>query len=163
MRLPFSYSYLLAVAVATMLLVGFLIWLHRRLTASKVAEVPFPTQTHDVREHEFYTEYLMPLLVFERDYPSFIAILSLVISRFPISRFTIQPEIRSALGFLRDASFKGGEDRQIASVMCVVVNAFVNDPDVEYDLRLQLPDLLTKFLEEVSRIPHHGTAETAMP
>jgi hypothetical protein len=47
--------------------------------------------------------------------------------------------------------------------MCVVVNAFVNDPDVEYDLRLQLPDLLNKFLEEVSRIPRRGMTETAMP
>ena len=156
MTIPFSYSYLLAVAFAAILLIVFLIWLHRAWAASKVTEVPFPTQTHDVREHEFYTEYLMPLLVFEKDYPSFIAILSLVISRFPISRFTAQPDIRSALAFLRDASFKGGEDRQIASVMCVVVNAFVNDPDVEYDLRLQLPDLLNKFLEEASRIPHRA-------
>jgi hypothetical protein len=156
MNLP--YGYLLAVAFAAGGLVALLIFLHRRL-ASRVAEVPFPAETHDVREHEFYTEYLMPLLVFERDYPSFIAILSLVVSRFPISRFTVQPEVRSALGFLRDASFKGEDDRQIASVMCVIVNAFVNDPDVEYDLRLQLPDLLNKFLEEASRIPRHSAED----
>ena len=155
MNIPFSYGYLLGATLAAGAIILLVVVLRHKF-AVRVTECPFPADTHQVREHEFYTEYLMPLLVFEKDYPSFIAILSLVISRFPISRFTIQPEIRSALGFLRDASFNGGEDRQIASVMCVVVNSFVNDPDVEYDLRLQLPDLLNKFLEEASRIPHHA-------
>jgi hypothetical protein len=153
MEIPISYGYLLALTITAGTALLLIVLLHRKL-AVQVAECPFPVDTHEVREHEFYTEYLMPLLVFERDYPSFIAILSLVISRFPISRFTGQEDVRSALAFLRDASLNGGDQREIASVMCLVVNAFVNDPDVEYELRLRLPDLLEKFLREVSIAPH---------
>jgi hypothetical protein len=152
MNIPISYGYLLALTLVAGAAILLAVLLHRKL-AVRMAECPFPIDAHDVREHEFYTEYLMPLLVFERDYPSFIAVLSLVISRFPISRFTVQEDVRSALAFLRDASFKGGDHREIASVMCLVVNAFVNDPDVEYELRVRLPDLLDKFLREVSDTP----------
>ncbi len=149
MNIPFSYGYLLGATLAAGA-VFFLVIFLRHKFAVRVTECPFPPDTHQVREHEFYTEFLMPLLVFERDYPSFIAILSLVVSRFPISRFTAYDEVRSALAFLREASFNGGEPKQISSVMCVVVNAFVNDPDVEYELRLKLPELLNKFLDEMS-------------
>jgi len=149
MNIPLSYGYLLGATLAAGAIILLVVFLRQKL-ASRVSECPFPPDTHQVREHEFYTEYLMPLLVFERDYPSFIAILSLVITRFPISRFTTHEEVRSALAFLRQASFNGGEPKEISSVMCVVVNAFVNDPDVEYELRLKLPDLLNKFLDEVS-------------
>lgn len=154
MNIPFSYGYLLGATLAAGVIIILVIFLRHRL-AARIAECPFPPDTHQVREHEFYTEYLMPLLVFERDYPSFIAILSLVISRFPISRFTAHEEVRSALAFLREASFNGGEPKEISSVMCVVVNAFVNDPDVEYELRLKLPDLLNKFLDEISGTANH--------
>ncbi|RPI25819.1 MAG: hypothetical protein EHM61_13395 [Acidobacteria bacterium] len=149
MNIPISYGYLLAATLAAGTIILFAIILRRQL-AVRVAECPFPPDTHQVREHEFYTEFLMPLLVFERDYPSFIAILSLVVSRFPISRFTAHEEVRAALAFLREASFNGGNPKEISSVMCVIVNAFVNDPDVEYEFRLKLPDLLNKFLDEVS-------------
>lgn len=149
MNIPFSYGYLLGATLAAGAIILLVVVLRHKF-AVRVTECPFPADTHQVREHEFYTEYLMPLLVFERDYPSFIAILSLVVSRFPISRFTTYDEVRSALAFLREASFNGGEPKRISSVMCVVVNAFVNDPDVEYELRLKLPELLNKFLDEVS-------------
>ncbi|RPJ86696.1 MAG: hypothetical protein EHM18_04890 [Acidobacteria bacterium] len=149
MNIPFSYGYLLGATLAAGAIILLVIFLRHKF-AVRVTECPFPPDVHQVREHEFYTEYLMPLLVFERDYPSFIAILSLVISRFPISRFTAHEEVRSALAFLGEASFNGGEPKEISSVMCVVVNAFVNDPDVEYEFRLKLPELLNKFLDEVS-------------
>ncbi|MFB3902954.1 MAG: hypothetical protein ACE15E_05830 [Acidobacteriota bacterium] len=149
MNIPISYGYLLGATLTAGVIILLVVFFRHKL-AVRVAECPFPPDTHQLREHEFYTEYLMPMLVFERDYPSFIAILSLVISRFPISRFTTQEEVRSALAFLREASFKGGDPREISNVMCVVVNAFVNDPDVEYELRLKLPELLNRFLDEVS-------------
>jgi len=149
MNIPLSYGYLLLVTLGTGLIVLLLVVFRRNL-ANRVVGCPFPADTHQVREHEFYTEFLMPLLVLERDYPSFIAILSQVISRFPISRFTVNDDFRSALAYLREASFNGGDPREISNVMCVIVNTFVNDPDVEYDLRLTLPDLLNKFLDEIS-------------
>jgi hypothetical protein len=158
MNIPFSYGYLLGATLAAGVLILLAIFLRHKF-ALRVTECPFPPDIHQVREHEFYTEYLMPLLVFERDYPSFIAILSLVVSRFPISRFTAHEEVRSALAFLREASFNGGEPKEISSVMCVVVNAFVNDPDVEYELRLKLPDLLNKFLDEVSSPANHASMQ----
>lgn len=156
MEIPLSYGFVLAMTLVAGVFLAAVVILRRKL-ARRVVECPIPVNTREIAEHKFYTEYVMPLLVFERDYPSFIGILNLVISRFPISRFTGQEEVRSALAFLRQVGLNGPngpeDPKQVGSVMCVVVNAFVNDPDVEYELRLKLPELLNRFLEEVTVQP----------
>ncbi len=146
--LPITYSQLLLICLGAGLFLLLIVLFHRRV-ALRTAECAYSAGEEDVEEHHFYTEYVMPLLVFERDYPSFIAILSLVLETFPISRFTRHEDVRSAFAFLREAAFNGGDPRRIATVMCVVVQSFVNDPDVEYRLRLKLPDMLDRFLREV--------------
>jgi len=148
MILPISYSQLLLICLGAGLFLLLIVLFHRKV-AVRTAECAYSGGEEDVEEHHFYTEYVMPLLVFERDYPSFIAILSVVLESFPISRFTRHEDVRSAFAFLREAAFNGGDPRRIATVMCVVIQSFVNDPDVEYRLRLKLPDMLDRFLKEV--------------
>jgi hypothetical protein len=145
--IPYGYVLLVLLAAAIFLL---LIFLSRRRLKTRSLRCASLGSESAIEEHQFYTEYLMPLLVFERDYPAFTAILALVLREFPISRFAVKEEFRSALAYLRAATFNGGDRNRVPIVMSVVVNAFLSDPDVEYALRLELPQLLNKFLREIA-------------
>ncbi|MDA2930762.1 hypothetical protein MYX84_12600 [Acidobacteria bacterium AH-259-O06] len=104
---------------------------------------------HNPIERELYHEYLVPLLVYEEDYPSFGRILRLVLERFPLGRFLQEEAFEKALTDLRDAVFEPSNREDLVWAMCQIVHTFVRDPDVEYRCRPRLQVLVDQFLKEV--------------
>jgi len=100
-------------------------------------------------ELELDQEYLVPLVVYEEDYPAFGHIIRLVLESFPLGRFIEQDEFEEALISLRNSVFQSSTSHEVVSIMCVIVNTFVRDPDVEYRCRPHLKVLVDQFLKEV--------------
>ncbi|MEE8348305.1 MAG: hypothetical protein V3R94_01960 [Acidobacteriota bacterium] len=103
--------------------------------------------------HEPDHEYLVPLMAYEEDYPTFGRILELVLKSFPLQRFRRERDFEKALNFLHDSVFQASHSEDLAWAMSHIVSTFVRDPDVAFECRPHLEDLLDKFLKEVS-LPH---------
>ncbi len=146
MDFTFSYAHslLLAAGALTLLLLGFS--LRRRWTRR-------PTRLRQLLSKKSrdpaYTEFLVPLLVFEERYPSFSAILGLVLERFPLASFMRDKEFRSALTFLSEAAFRDVNEESLRTAMCELVRHLLQNPDVEYECRAELSTLVERFLYEV--------------
>jgi hypothetical protein len=100
-------------------------------------------------ELELDQEYLVPLVVYEEDYPAFGNIIRLVLESFPLGRFIEQDDFEEALVSLRNSVFQSSPSQEVVAIMCVIVNTFVRDPDVEYRCRPHLKVLVDQFLREV--------------
>ena len=98
-------------------------------------------------------EYLVPLMVYEEEYPTFGKILELVLKSFPLKRFRQERDFERALNYLHDSVFKTSSSEDLVWAMSHIVNTFVSDPDVAFKCRPHLENLLDQFLEEVSRPP----------
>ena len=98
-------------------------------------------------------EYLVPLMVYEKEHPAFGKILELVLKSFPLNRFRQERDFEKALNYLSDSVFKASTSEDMVWAMSHVVNTFVSDPDVTYECRLHLEPLVSQFLEEISRPP----------
>ncbi len=98
-------------------------------------------------------EYLVPLLVYEEEYPTFGKILELVLKSFPLKRFRQDRGFDRALGYLHDSVFKTSDSQDLTWAMSHIVNTFVSDPDVAFECRPHLETLVPRFLKEISR-PH---------
>lgn len=136
---------LISVAAALFLIGAFL--LRRRWTAR-------PTRLRLLLEGESrriagVEEILLPLLVYEDDFPSFTEIMGLVLETFPLSRFLGNAQFREALTFLDKAVYDNGGAIHLRAAMCQVVRVFLEDPDVEYHCRPHLSRLVDSFLEEL--------------
>ena len=95
-------------------------------------------------------EYLVPLMVYEEDYPAFGRILELVLKSFPLKRFLHEKDFEKALNYLHDSVFKASTSEDLTWAMSHIVNTFVSDPDVAFKCRPHLENLLNQFLEEIS-------------
>jgi hypothetical protein len=104
-------------------------------------------------ELELDQEYLVPLVVYEDDYPAFGNIIRLVLESFPLGRFLEEEDFEGALVSLRNSVFQSSHPQELVSTMCMIVNTFVRDPDVEYRCRPHLEVLVNQFLEEVDISP----------
>ena len=100
-------------------------------------------------ELELDQEYLVPLVIYEEDHPAFGNIIRLVLESFPLGRFLEESDFRKALTSLRNSVFQSSNPQELVSTMCVIVNTFVRDPDVEYQCRPHLKVLVDQFLREV--------------
>jgi len=100
-------------------------------------------------ELELDQEYLVPLVIYEEDYPAFGNIIRLVLESFPLGRFLEENDFQEALVSLRNSVFQSSNPQEMVSTMCVIVNIFVRDPDVEYRCRPHLKVLVDQFLREV--------------
>lgn len=98
-------------------------------------------------------EHLVPLMVYEEDYPTFGNIVKLVLENFPLKRFLQEKDFEKALTYLNGSVFKSADPRDLAWAMCQIVNTFISDPDVEYRCRPHLKALVNQFLDEVERPP----------
>lgn len=148
MWLPFSYSHMLLIFILAGLFV-LVVFLLRRHWLSHPAGLQSLGRGRAVQDHELYSEYVVPLMVYEERYPSFGKIVSLVLGHFPLIRFLRQESFQSALVFLREAAFQPAGEKQTARCMSVVIQSFLEDPDVEYRCRRQLPALVREFLNEI--------------
>ncbi len=143
-----SYSQLLLVVSATVVLVAILISLRRRW-------FPNPSclqrllNRKDCGNQEEYHEYIVPLLMYEETYPAFGNILALVLARFPLTYFLRQEDIRSALTFLGAAVFQKAARQDVILAMSVIVKCLATDPDVEYQCRPNLSSLVNQFLKQI--------------
>ena len=104
-------------------------------------------------ELELDQEYLVPLVIYEDDYPAFGNIIRLVLESFPLGRFLEESDFQEALISLRNSVFQSTNPQELVSTMCVIVNTFVRDPDVEYRCRPHLKVLVDQFLREVEIAP----------
>ncbi len=102
---------------------------------------------------ELDQEYLVPLIIYEDDYPAFGNIIRLVLETFPLGRFLEESDFQEALISLRNSVFQSTNPEELASTMSVIVNTFVRDPDVEYRCRTDLKVLVDQFLREVGIAP----------
>ncbi len=100
-------------------------------------------------ELELDQEYLVPLVVYEEDYPAFGNIIRLILESFPLGRFIEQDDFEEALVSLRNSVFQSSPSQEVVVIMCVIVNTFMRDPDVEYRCRPHLKVLVDQFLREV--------------
>lgn len=154
-----SLSYSLAFAVVMgCLLAGLVVFLLRRRWFSRRGELQDFLQKNALKQPEFYSELLVPLLVYEEKYPSFGSILALVLEHFHPAYFMHQPKFREAIYALRDSVFLECDATQIISQMSRVVQIFLEDPEVEYRCRPRLSELVDQFLgeieEDLGRPPH---------
>ena len=145
-----SVGYVPLILAVTVSLVLLLI----QILAKKNEQVPRSNleillATGGATKDDLCHEYLAPLLVYEKEYPSFTNILSMVLSKFPLERFTGEDDFQNALVYLRDSVFISPNREQIVSAMCQVVSSLVRDPDVEYTCREHIHPLVENFLEEI--------------
>jgi len=148
MELSVGYvPWILAVTVSlALLLIKILAKINERAHHSNLEIL---LATGGATKDELCHEYLAPLLLYEEEYPSFTNILSMVLSKFPLERFTGEDDFQEALVYLRDSVFKSPNREQIVSAMCQVVSGLVRDPDVEYTYRERIHTLVENFLEEI--------------
>jgi hypothetical protein len=104
-------------------------------------------------DHEPDHEYLIPLMVYEEEFPAFGRILELVFKSSPLKRFRQERDFDKALNYLHDSVFKASNSEDLIWAMSHIVNTFVSDPEVEFQCRPHLETLVAQFLEEVSRPP----------
>ncbi len=104
-------------------------------------------------ELELDQEYLVPLVIYEDDYPTFGNIIRLVLESFSLGHFLQDSDFQEALISLRNSVFQSINPQDLVSPMCVIVNTFVRDPDVEYRCRPHLKVLVDQFLLEVEVAP----------
>ncbi len=95
-------------------------------------------------------EYLIPLMVYEENYPAFGRILELVLKNFSLKRFRHEKDFEKALNYLHDSVFKASTSEDLVWAMSHIVNTFVSDPDVAFECRPHMENLLNQFLEEIS-------------
>ena len=141
-----SYSTLLLVFTATLLLLGLIIAI-RRGTPRNPTKLEKLLARPGLPENQ--VRYLVPLLVYEEPYPRFCEIVSLVMENFPLERFLAEEEFRTALDALTDSMFSKSGTQGTRTAMSVVVSSFLSDPDVEYRCRTQLRPLVELFLKEI--------------
>lgn len=148
MELPISYVQLLLAFAAALVLVLVQI-LSKRNRRNQGTELQKLLANGKTEEGELYSDYLVPLLLYEEDYPSFANVIGLVLHRFPLERFLREQEFATALTYLKDSVFQPSNRRRKVSAMCSVVNSLVSDPDVEYSCRDRIHALVDRFLEEI--------------
>ena len=147
-----SIGYLHLVLIFTVALVFILVqFFARRPWLLRPTGLQGLVDQADPRQRELYHEYLVPLLVYEEDYPAFGNILGLVLLKFPLDRFLEDEQFREALTRLRDSVFQDSSTKDEMGTMCEIVNTFVKNPDVEYECRTHLHRLVSQFLREVER------------
>ena len=103
-------------------------------------------------ENDLYHKYLVPLLVYEEEYPSFGNILGIVFQKFTLEQFLPKKGFQEALTYLRDSVFKRSNQPEPVQAMCLIVHTLIRDPDVEYACRPHLKSQVDRFLKEMERI-----------
>lgn len=152
-----NYTHLLLIFAAALLFIVLQVWL-RKPWHSRSAGIQNLLNKQNAAEADLNHHYLVPLLAYEEEYPSFGNIVGLVLQKFPLSRFLGEDDFRQALEYLRSSVFETSDRGNLVAAMGVIVNTFVRDPDVEYHCRPHLKALVVQFLEEIERPDEHFTS-----
>lgn len=145
-----SYTNLLLIALAAILglTVLYLVRRFRRPAGGELQEV---LREEPRTRAESYHDLVAPLMLYEDHYPAFGAVLALVLKEFPLERFLQRDQdFRRAITYLSRKVYDDSQDAAIVTAMCMVVQTFVSDPDVEYRCRPRFQECVDRFLEEIS-------------
>jgi len=77
-------------------------------------------------------EALIPVLLLEERRRCFTEITGIVLSRYPLRRFTRRKAFAEALDFLGRAAYANPGSPAMDSAMCEIVRCFLEDSDVEF-------------------------------
>ena len=147
-----SVSYYFLVLVFAVVAGGLLtvVLVRRRwVSPSTELQIALAQVDPDSGEEQLYQDYLVPLLVYEEEYPSFSKILGAVLGSFPLDRFMEKEEFSNALESVRGSIFQRAHPARVETAMAAIVNCFLRDPDVEYECRQELSVLVPDFLSEL--------------
>jgi len=148
MWLPLDYVDLLLIAGAA-LSVLFVLFHLRRKDIARVSPLEAAlAKSRGVMQQE-QLDLLLPLLVLEERFPAFGRILALVIERRGIEKVAGNPAFLEPARYLAEAAFSNIEQRSIGGALCHIVRGFLDDPDIEYCCRPELPHLIDQFIDEI--------------
>ncbi len=148
---PFSYWHLLLISLAALAFFVAVFLFRRRWNTRPTRLRLLLGQPSDELESR---QRLVPILIFEDQFPAFCEILGLVFERFPIERFDRSPDFHRALHYVSESAFQQVDARHLKAAMCEVVRLFLDDPDVEYNCRPLLSVLVDQFLREIEAEDH---------
>ena len=146
-----SYPVLLLIFALVLIALGILLFIGRRRSAASAGELHRLLDSARTSEPLGDSHHLVPLLLYEKRFPAFCQILSLVLKQFPLQRFLQRSDFRQALDLLAANPFSETDSENPISAMVVVVEVFLSDPDVEYRCRPRLRTLVNQFIREVER------------
>ena len=149
MWLPLDYVDLLLIAGAA-LSVLFVLFHLRRKDLSRVSPLEAAlAKSQDAMQQE-QLDLLLPLLVLEERFPAFGQILALVIERRGIEQVAGNPAFLEPARYLAQAAFSDSKQQPVGGALCHIVRGFLDDPDVEYCCRPELPHLIDQFIDEIN-------------
>lgn len=146
-----SYPVILLVFALTLLALGVFMFIGQRRSAASSGELQRLLDSARTGEPLEDSHRVVPLLLYENQFPAFCQILVLVLKQFPLQRFLQQAEFSQALDLLTAKPFSEGESEDPIPAMVIIIEAFLSDPDVEYRCRPRLRTLVNQFIREVER------------
>ena len=146
-----SYPVILLVFALTLLALGAVLFIGRRRSAASSGELQRLLDSARTGEPLEDSHHVVPLLLYEKQFPAFCRILVLVLKQFPLQRFLQQTEFSQALDLLTTKPFSERESEDPIPAMVVIIEAFLSDPDVEFRCRPRLRTLVNQFIREVER------------
>ena len=149
MPLPLDYLELLLIAAAALVFL-LLLFLLRRRQVSRRSPLERALANSKIASNPEQQDLLMPLLVLEEQYPRFGEILALVIVRCGIRRLLRSPHFSEPARYLARAAFSSRHS-PIRGALCHMVRGFLEDPDIEFSCRPELPPLVDEFIEEINQ------------
>ncbi len=148
MSLPFDYVDLLLIAGAALSILLILFHL-RRKEISRVSPLEAVLANSQGVMRREQLDLLLPLLVLEERFPAFGRILALVIERRGIEQVAENPAFLEPARYLARATFSESAQQSLGGALCTIVRGFLDDPDVEYICRPELPHLIDQFIDEI--------------
>ena len=146
-----SYPVLLLIFALTLITLGIFLFIGRRRSAASSGELQRLLDSARTGDPLEDSRRLVPLLLYEKRFPTFCRILALVLKQFPLQRFLQRSDFSQALDFLTSKPFSDAESEDPIPAMVLIVEVFLSDPDVEYRCRPRLKRLVNQFIREAER------------
>lgn len=146
-----SYPVLLLIFTLALIALGIFVFIGRRRSAASPGDLQQLLDSARAGETLEDSRLLVPLLLYEKRFPAFCGILTLVLEQFPLQRFLQRSDFRQALDYLAANPFSETDSEDPIPAMTVIIEAFLSDPDVEYRCRPRLRRLVNQFIREADR------------
>jgi hypothetical protein len=162
MSLLLDYTDLMAIAGGS-LAVLLLIYLARRRQINRISPLQAALDKIQPPLEPEQLELMLPFLVIEERFPSVGRILALVIRRRGFPVLTRNQSFTEPAQYLAQAAFSAGDEKTIGGALCHIVRGLLDDPDIEYNCRPELPELVDRFIEEIDLPEFREEGRVARP